>query len=480
MQLRLDLKLLSKFIYELNIARHHTITYPANHPVIGQSVRQALSYLEQLQPENGFLTLGVSKNKLVIGQTILDEKNPVFKEFASHFFNHGIAVVTLQQHLAEEQLQHFLEIIGRSREAVQAQGGLPQLIKAAAIEGIQLTPIDYSGFGISDPISESPLDHAAIRKKEAAIWERFVRNLLLGKAVQTAQNQPKHQLDEEFIPQAVADRLNHQTVEDEVSLEGHYDQAITEFLRELDREQLADMGNSLAITRLQGLASQLNPELRAQLLNSTFHAVAPDEKMAEKVLSQFQGTMLIEVVETLNSRQTTIPPIIFTLLDRLTQCENSQESGSPLIHDGAVTKIVPADAKGLLSPLYEKDESESFIPEEYGETLRQIEVPGKQQTAFSPDEHYWQTSFNQQPIERKVCDIIFELAQTDGSEGKDQAFQQTLLNQCGHFLDTGDFVSLAGIYSRLFPANEGEAPDPPSGFRNYAQSLIRQGLFLSF
>jgi hypothetical protein len=96
-QLRLDLKLLSKLIYELNIARHHTITYPAGHPVIGQSVRQALSYLGQLQPENGLLSLGISKDKLVIGQTILDEKNPVFREFASHFFDHGIAAATFSR-----------------------------------------------------------------------------------------------------------------------------------------------------------------------------------------------------------------------------------------------------------------------------------------------------------------------------------------------------------------------------------------------
>jgi hypothetical protein len=89
----------------------------------------------------------------------------------------------------------------------------------------------------------------------------------------------------------VAEQLNDRAVADELPLEGHYDQAITEFLCELDSEHLSDMGNSMALGRLQGLASQLNPELRAQLLNSTFRAVAPDEKMAEKVLSQFPGTM---------------------------------------------------------------------------------------------------------------------------------------------------------------------------------------------
>lgn len=325
-QIRLDLKLLSKFIYELNIARHHTLTYPAEHPIIGQSIRQALDFLKQLQPEKGVLSLGISKNKLLIGQTILDERNPVFREFATHFFNHGIAVVTLQQNLDAEQLQRFLEILGQSRENVQERGGLLQVIKTAGIDTVQIKPVDYSAFGISDQIREAPLNRAAVKKKETALWEQFVQQLLVDK---TEQNQPTQQMTERFTPQAVAERLNDQAADDELPQEGHYDQAITEFLRELDREHLSDMGNSLALGRLQGLASQLNPELRAQLLNSTFRAVAPNEKMAEKVLSQFPDTLLLEVLETLNEQQTTIPPIIFTLLDRLAGCENSQRAGPP-------------------------------------------------------------------------------------------------------------------------------------------------------
>jgi hypothetical protein len=457
-QLRLDLKLLSKFIYELNIARHHTLTYPAGHPVIGQSVHQALAYLEQLQPEKGLLSIGISKNKLVIGQTLLDEKNPVFREFAAHFFGHGIAVVTLHQSLDEEQLQRFLEIVGQSREIVLERGGLLQLMKTAAIDAVQIKPVDYSAFGISEQISAFPLNRTAVKKKGTAIWERFVQQLLSGTAT---QNQTEHSMAEGFVPQEVAERLNDQAVEDELPLEGQYDQAITEFLRELDREHLSDMGDSLALGRLQGLASQLNPELRAQLLNSTFRAVAPNKKMAEKVLSQFSGTMLMEVLETLNARQATIPPIIFTLMDRLNRCENSQGSASPPASENTVARSASISSEQLLSPLYAQDESESFIPDEYSETLRLIENPGGLKPAAETDAHFWQSFFSQQPLESKVSDIVFELTRTGSGEGKTQAFKETLLRMCGHFLDTGDFGSLAEIYLRLASTtNRGAAKQP--------------------
>ncbi len=470
-QLRLDLKLLSKFIYELNIARHHTLTYPAEHPIIGQSVRLALSFLEQLQPEKGILSLGISKDKLLIGQTVLDEKNPVFREFATHFFSHGIAVVTLQQNLDEEQLQRFLKIIGQSRELVQDRGGMLQLMKTAAIDTVQIKLVDYSAFGISEQISEKPLNHAAVKKKENAIWEQFVQQLLVGQSV---PNQGTHPMAEEFVPQAVAERLNDQAVDDELPQEGHYDQAITEFLRELDREHLSDMDSSQALARLQGLASQLNPELRTQLLNSTFRAVAPNEKLAEKVLSQFPGTMLIETVETLNARQATIPPIIFTLLDRLTRCENSD----PSTEKNTAARSASIGSEQLLSPLYAPDESESFIPGEYSETLRLIEVPGELKPTIQADADFWQSSFSQQPLESKVSDIIFELTRTGCGEGKSQTFKESLLLLCGHFLDTGDFASLTDIFLRLAPCTiQGAAEN--SAWLHELRTELESAVFIS-
>jgi len=459
MQLRLDLKLLSKFIYELNIARHHTATYPAEHPIISQSVRRALNFLKQLQPEKGLLALGISKNKLLIDQTVLDEKNPVFREFATHFFSHGIAVICLQQNLDEKQLQRFLKLVGQSSESIQDRGGLLQLMKTAAIDTIQVKLIDYSAFGISEQISEKPLNRAAAQKKEAAIWEQFVQQLLVGKS---APNNRKHPMAVEFAPQAVAERLNNQAVEDELPQEGHYDQAIIEFLRELDREHLSDMDNSLALARLQGLASQLNPELRAQLLNSTFRAVAPDEKMAKKVLSQFPGTMLMEVLETLNARQASIPPIIFTLLTRLSRCENDQKPDVSPISKNGVTKSESIGSEKLLSPLYAQDESENFIPVEYSETLRLVEITGELKPTTQTDANFWQSSFNQQPLESKVSDIIFELTRTGYNEDKTKTFQETLLRLCGHFLDTGDFASLTAMYLPLSPTPNQNKVKPPA------------------
>lgn len=104
-----------------------------------------------------------------------------------------------------------------------------------------------------------------------------------------------------------------------------------------------------------------------------------------------------------------------------------------------------------MSPLYAQDESENFIPGEYGETLRLIGVPGQVKPTAQADAHFWQSSFNQHSLESKVSDIIFELTHIGSGEGKNLAFKEAMQRLCGHFLDTGDFASLADIYSRLPP-----------------------------
>lgn len=456
--LRLDLKLLAKFVYELNIARHHTATYPSDHPVIKQSTDQALGYLKQLKPENGALSLGISKNKLAIGATFLDERNPVFREFASHLFSHGIAVFTLRQHLDRQQLSRFLEIVDRSREAVQEGGGLLECMRKARIDAVHIQPVDYSAFGISEHISGKPLNRTAVRNKEAAIWERFVQNLLGGNPVEDRSQQPARQGS---APRAVAERLTEQAIGDEELQDGYYDQAITEFLRELDREHRADMSDSLALGRLKRLASQLNPELRAQLLNSTFRVVADDEIMAEQVLSQFPGTMLTEALETLNSRQTTIPPIIFTLLDRLNRCEAGAPF-SPLPAELADEAENPSpELERLLSPLYEPDQSETFIPEEYSETLRQVETPAGLNATIPAAAHFWQSCFSEQSLERKVSEIIFELALNNQKETPFEPLKKNLEDLCRLFLDTGDFHALGTIYEQLQKAGQNPIEGPP-------------------
>lgn len=466
--LRLDLKLLAKFVYELNIARHHTATYPAGHPVIEQSIDRALDCLKQLKPENGALSLGISKNKLAIGATFLDVQNPVFREFATHLFSHGIAVVTLRQHLDRQQLRRFLEIVGRSREAVQEGGGLLQWMQAARIDAVHIQPVDYSAFGISEQISGTPLNRTTVRNKEAVIWERFVQNLLGSPPV---EGRSKPSATQGSAPQAVAERLNKQTGDDEGLAAGYYDQAITEFLRELDREHRADMSNSMALVRLKGLASQLNPELRAQLLNSTFRAVTDNEKMAEQVLSQFPGTMLTDALETLNSRRATIPPIIFTLLDRLNCCETSRPfapSPAGLFDEADNTS---AELEKLLSPLYEQDQSEAFIPAEYSETLRLVEVPAELNPVIPATAHFWQSCFSEQSLERKVSEIIFELARNNRAANSSQVLKKNLEDLCRLFLDTGDFHALGNIYVQLQAQADRNLVASPSWFLELRTAL---------
>ena len=75
-----DTKLLSDFIYELNIARRCGISYPQGHPRIQASVKKVMDLLRQLLEFREKLALGIAREVIVIEKFHLDKNNPVYRD----------------------------------------------------------------------------------------------------------------------------------------------------------------------------------------------------------------------------------------------------------------------------------------------------------------------------------------------------------------------------------------------------------------
>jgi hypothetical protein len=51
----------------------------------------------------GEITLGVARDALIFEQIFLDQKNPVYRDYAKILFSHGIVALTFEKNLEERE-----------------------------------------------------------------------------------------------------------------------------------------------------------------------------------------------------------------------------------------------------------------------------------------------------------------------------------------------------------------------------------------
>ncbi|MEZ4600429.1 MAG: hypothetical protein R2940_11640 [Syntrophotaleaceae bacterium] len=435
--LRLDLKLLTKFIYELNIARHHSLSYPTGHPLIRASIDRALDLLQQLSPERESFSIGITSDSLWYGSTPLDQKNPVFRDFAHHLFSRGGALITFQAALTARELEIFFAVLANTREEILEQGGLQQTLKAAGIVHLSLQQIDYGRFR---PIRKTQISPGSQEtgKRHSVLWERFVRELLDDQAGHSVESPV-----DTVSPETLAEILNQKGEPQARKTLGHYEQAITEFLREMDREKLDEEVCTPAINRLKILAANLNPEFRFQLMNSTFRELDKRPDTAARFLQHFPAGMLLEALENLNNRREAVPPVIFKLLSHLTLQKTD------LKHFSGSTTAAGIIQDSDLEPLFMPDQTIAYSTEEYRGMLKSLDgaaapaVPAAPPVSVNLDDPEFDAN-----IEKKTCEIIFHLS-TGIQVGEESGFLwETLLQLWDHLLGIGDFNTLADIYQK--------------------------------
>ena len=122
--LDLDTKLLSEFIYALNIARRQVLSYPPGHPLVATAAAKLIDVVPRLLEFRKEITLGVACDALLIDGGLLDAGNPVFQDLARNLFDVRIASLTVTQDLVQEEVLKFFAIFQKSSEALAEEGGI--------------------------------------------------------------------------------------------------------------------------------------------------------------------------------------------------------------------------------------------------------------------------------------------------------------------------------------------------------------------
>ena len=180
-ELPLDTRLLSDAVIELNISRKNVGIYPPGHIQITKSIDRAYEILLRMFEVRPEMTLGVAKDTLLVGQDYLDQKNPVYRDFALSLNQQEIAAVTFVQGLSKEELVRFHRLLTTKPEEIRAAGGIGKVMADADIPHIRIHAIDYKSFHVTEE-QEIMRPHATRggEKPDAGVWQDFVSHLVSG------------------------------------------------------------------------------------------------------------------------------------------------------------------------------------------------------------------------------------------------------------------------------------------------------------
>ena len=440
----LDTGLLSDFIFELTICSRCVTAYPSGHPFIKASLEKATNRIPQLFEFREEITLGVARETLVFDQTLLDKKNPVFKEYAKILFRHNIGALTFEKKIEFEELVHFNEILAMSPEKILEKGGIEQVIEDRKIKHIRVKAIRYDLFRVTEGDQvESEGDN-----KSSAVWEEFVRYLLDG-TLDPSGVRPLFM--EEMNPEVLAREIYEDIGEESQDKEVNYSELISSYIKKASGDENIPGRSSAYLHRLTQFVSHLNPELRRQFLSDSFKGFAPKGGFAKEISSNSQEEAILEALENMNTQRISPSPFVLGLLQKLTNhCHKSGTPGkSPFPGEGGAREYREA-----LTTIFRQQEGGlTFVPESYQQTLQRI-IAKKPISGLELQEiDALKKSLNGQCADVAIFTIIVELIKSGLTGDNLEALKQNLIDSCRYFLGTGEFQTLNELHGRLMDCN---------------------------
>ena len=441
-----DPKVLARFIFLFNIARHHAQSYPADHPQIVKSVQNFLVLFDELLEYRDDITIGVAKDNLIIGDASL-EKNAVFKDLANSLFACDIASFSIRRSVTHDELLTFFQLITLDPEEIRQKGGCGYMLRDSGVGSIQIMDIDYSSFHSTEM---ETIEAPTKEEQEASVdmpWESFISGMIEGRLSADGEKAVADEIDPATLAQLMnQQKLNADNQANEEEGEESYDATITSFFKELDKEK-NELTRASSMVRLGNFVDQLNPDLRRDLLNSTFATLGDRTELAENMLSGVSPATLIEIFGDASEDKISAPPGLLNLLAKLS--ENAVEKSDKARVIQKHSETVDEELEERIRTLFREGAPGEFIPPDYQKFLQDVLTLDRLDTIATETVEELSETLEGHQIEISVMNVILDLIDIDPMSEQAELMTQNLVDLVHYFIEVGDFASLATTYDRL-------------------------------
>jgi HEAT repeat protein len=438
----LDIKLLSDFIYEMNITRRYAQSYPLDHPIITNAAGKVIHQLLILLESQPAVTLGIARNVLIFNSGVLDRKNPVYSDLAGYLFAHGIAAITFSREMTGEELIRLFKTLGADGETVRELGATVRMLKEAGIVNIQVTEIDYRSFRVTDETELTAPGKNILEYESAALWCRFVEGVMQGNLDSGGQGITS---SEQIDPERLASFLNKRVTRTANSSDSSYSTAIASFMRQVDRDNLASTYDAESIQKLGEFVKNLSPELRRQFLQSSFDSLQGGDTV-KRLLSQFPDEVILDSISDVNDKGAHLSQGVVNLLQIIARTGTGT---GPAKKSRGIQNLSHDELSEKLKSLFREDEPDRYISESYRTTLQSIASIERFSVLGADDIRELSGQIQSFPVESGIRDVILQIMNTELEDGDIQNLQDNLMDLCEVFLDTGDYLSLAKIHMHI-------------------------------
>ncbi|MBW2452323.1 MAG: hypothetical protein JRF07_08225 [Deltaproteobacteria bacterium] len=441
-QLDLDAKLLSEFIYALNIARRQVSAYPPGHPVIKNATSKLISTLPKLLEFRNEITIGIARDTLMVGKHVLDSKNPVYRDLAQSLFKSNIAALVIHKDLSEPDITKFFEIL-HNVEHDSDSANIDSVLSDAGITGIKTHVIDFKNLHATETETVSAPKSDVIKRESSALWKSFVGGLIDGNL---DINGDKYSAFADVDPDLLASLLNGDHVAEDGEFEQSYEDAIASFLNRTSHEQIRSKAHNETLGKLGELVGKLKPELRRRFLNSTLRACSKHTDSAEKILTKIPQAAIIDALDKMDPEFMQIPQNLMNVLGKLASSRGNDISHSRVV--STVEKPMDLNAEHLTA-LFKTDQSQFFVPHDYQDALALLAVAKDDPVLDQKQINDLVCSLDGHSIERQFANVMLDIMNRDPDLRTSKAISCNLEELVGYFLEHGDFESLIGIYGNL-------------------------------